>query len=110
VPCRAELGELQKLEEKYRARGLIVLPFNSSDDPALIRAFLAERQISLPSVADTSSAAREIFSKKYQVASSSAMPLNYVIDREGRVADAWYGYRKGDARGERALRRLGIAD
>jgi outer membrane lipoprotein-sorting protein/peroxiredoxin len=111
VPCRSELETLQKLDERYAARGLIVLPFNSSDDGASIRRFFAARRISLSSVSDTTAAAREVFAKRYQVASAqSAMPLNYIIDREGRVADAWYGYRKGDGRGEKVLWKLGIIE
>lgn len=107
VPCRHELPHLQKIQDKYRADDVVVLGFNCADDAALAGEFLRRAAIGYPNVADTSSAARDVFHRKYQtIRGQSAMPLNYLIDREGRVAAAWYGYKKGDSRGEKLLRRL----
>jgi peroxiredoxin len=36
----------------------------------------------------------------------SAVPMTYVIGRDGKVVDAWYGYEKG--RAEKALKKLGL--
>jgi hypothetical protein len=36
------------------------------------------------------------------------VPLNYVIDREGKVVDAWYGYEKGHKRALAALEKAGF--
>lgn len=109
VPCRAELEHLQKLQNRHAGDGLLVLGFNCSDDSSLARRFLREKGIVLPNVVDTTAAAREVFESKYQVAGTqSAVPLNYIINRDGTVAGGWYGYRKGDGRGERILRRLGM--
>ncbi len=38
----------------------------------------------------------------------SGVPLNYIIDREGRVAAAWYGYSKKNRRGMKVLEKLGV--
>jgi peroxiredoxin/outer membrane lipoprotein-sorting protein len=109
VPCRAELEHLQKIQDRLAGDGLLVLGFNCSDDSPLARRFLHEKGIGFPNVADTTAAAREVFQGKYQVAGAqSAVPLNYIIDRDGTVAGGWYGYRKGDGRGEKILRRLGV--
>ena len=109
VPCRAELEHLGMLHTKYEEDGLLVLGFNCSDDCVLVREFLRQKEIAFPNVADTTAAARVVFQGKYQiVGSQSAVPLNYIIDRTGKVAAGWYGYRKGDGRGEKMLKKLGI--
>jgi peroxiredoxin len=36
----------------------------------------------------------------------SAVPMTYLIDREGKVVEAWYDYRQGQA--EKALKKLGF--
>ncbi len=39
---------------------------------------------------------------------SQTVPLSYIIDREGKVVDAWYGYEKGHKRAITALEKSGI--
>jgi len=108
APCRKELVRLQKLHNKYAGMGLVVLGFNCSDDSSLARRFLAEKSIGFANIVDTTAAARDVFHEKYQTDGQSAVPLNYIIDTRGRVADGWYGYGGKDDRGEKALRKLGI--
>jgi len=111
IPCRKELEHLARLQEKYAGAGLVVLGFNCSDNDVLARRFLREKAIGFPNIADTTAAAREVFYKKYQISGGqSAVPLNYIIDRQGRVVGGWYGYQKGDDRGERILRRHLLAE
>jgi hypothetical protein len=38
------------------------------------------------------------------------VPLNYILDREGKVADAWYGGKETFARAMKLLQKLGIAE
>ena len=38
----------------------------------------------------------------------SGVPMNYIIDRDGKVVDAWYGYEKGHPRAKAALEKAGI--
>jgi peroxiredoxin/outer membrane lipoprotein-sorting protein len=109
IPCRKELRELQKLYDKHAKDGLVVLGFDCSDDRVLAAEFLREQGLRFPSIADTTAAAREVFYEKYQVSKGQgAVPLNYIIDRQGRVVAGWYGYARGDSRGTEILRRLGI--
>jgi outer membrane lipoprotein-sorting protein/peroxiredoxin len=109
VPCRSELRRLQKLHVKHAGDGLLIVGLNCSDAAPLATEFLRKQAIVFPNIADTTAAAREVFYGRYQTAKGqSALPLNYIIDREGKVAGGWYGYRKGDDRGEAILRRLGL--
>jgi hypothetical protein len=51
-----------------------------------------------------------VFLGKYQtITGFSAVPLNYLIDPEGKVVDAWYGYDSSEvSRFEDALRKVGL--
>ncbi len=109
LPCRKELPHLQGLQDKYAGEGLVVLGFNFADGREPAEEFLREESIRFPNVVDTTAAAREVFHGKYRTATGlSALPLNYIIDIRGRIADGWYGYEKGSDRGEETLRRLGL--
>jgi len=111
IPCRRELPHLQKLQDKHRPDGLVVLGFNCADDLGPAAEFLREAAITFPTVVDTSAAAQEIFYRAYQNArGQSALPLNYLIDRRGAVVVGWYGYKKGVSPGERMLRDLIAGD
>jgi peroxiredoxin len=35
-------------------------------------------------------------------------PLNYIIDRQGKIVDAWYGYEEGHTRALAALKKAGL--
>jgi hypothetical protein len=93
---------LQELQERH-ADDLVVLGFNCSDDSLIARRLLAELEVSYRTVLDASDEARAA-AAGYRM---SGVPLNYVIDREGRVADAWYGGGQ-ERRGVSALARLGL--
>lgn len=41
-------------------------------------------------------------------ASLTAVPLSYIIDRDGKIVQGWYDYHKGDDRGLRVLEKLGV--
>ncbi len=51
VPCRAELGELQKLHENLKNRtDVVVTSFNVDEDPAKATKFMAEHKFTFPVV------------------------------------------------------------
>ena len=109
-PCREEIPYLSELCRRYVGRDLVIIGFNSTDDAALAAEHARKRAFKFPVIIDPSPAGQAVSFEKYQtVKGMSAVPLNYIIDREGRVVDAWYGYRSGDDRGLRNLRRLGVA-
>jgi peroxiredoxin len=38
----------------------------------------------------------------------SGVPLNYIIDRQGKIVEAWYGYEQGHKRALAALEKSGL--
>ncbi|MFC1603697.1 redoxin domain-containing protein [Planctomycetota bacterium] len=103
-PCLKEMPYLSNLYGTYQDKGLVVLGFNCTDEKERALDVLRENSADFPNIVDASSDAKRI-SHEYQL---SGVPLNYIIDRQGKVAAAWYGYKEGDKRGVQILEKLGI--
>jgi hypothetical protein len=71
---------LQHVYEDYKKRGVVILGFNSADDPKIARKFLREKRINFPNILDSSRAAQDVAARTYK---GSGVPLNYIIDRDG---------------------------
>ncbi len=96
---------LQKLHETLKDKGLTILGFNPSDDKNIALEFLKENKATFPTIIDSSDAAVKTSIRDYR---QSGVPLNYIIDKEGKVVDAWYGYEKGHPRAKAALKKAGL--
>ena len=96
---------LQELHEQYRDKGLVILGFNCSDDKKIALEFFHENSATFPTILDSSEAATKVSFDGYKM---SGVPLNYIIDREGKVVDTWYGYEEGHARARAALKKAGL--
>lgn len=96
---------LQHVHDTLAARGLCVLGFNCTDDAAIAKDLMRKQGVCYPTILDGSDRAQSVFFTGYR---GSGVPLNYVVDREGKVAAAWYGWSANDPRLERVLRDLGI--
>ena len=88
------MGHLQELYAKYRDKGLVVLGVNTADVEEIAAKLLEENGVSFPNILDTTTEAQHAL-REYETAAMSAVPMTYLIDREGKVMDAWYGYNKG---------------
>jgi len=100
--CRQEWPHLQTLYEAHKDSGLVVLGLNCTDDEHILRAFLRENPVTFPIIHDGSPTARRVVLDGY-ANKTAAAPMNCIIDREGRIVDAWLGY---DGNHQRALAAL----
>lgn len=98
------MRHLQKLHENYRDKGLVILGFNYSDKKKIALEFLHENGATFPTILD-SDTGRTVAYSNYKC---SAVPLNYVIDRQSKVVDAWYGYEEGHPGVLSALKKAGL--
>lgn len=96
---------LQELHEQYKDKGLVILGFNSADDKKIALEFLAENRATFPTILDASDAAVKTNFQDYR---ASGVPVNYIIDRDGKIVDAWYGYEQGHGRAKAALAKAGL--
>ncbi|UCE48912.1 MAG: TlpA family protein disulfide reductase [Phycisphaerales bacterium] len=95
---------LQKRYEEFEDKGVVVLGFNSSDDKQIALDFMRANGATFPNVLDNSYKAVKLMLDDYR---SSGVPLNYIIDRQGRVVEAWYGYEEGHEQAIAALKKAG---
>jgi thiol-disulfide isomerase/thioredoxin len=83
-PCRAEIPDLVKLQEKYRD-GLQIIGISQDEAPVdVVRRFAAEHHVNYPVVMSTPEI-EKLFP------GISALPTSFIIDRESRVVQKHVG-------------------
>ena len=87
-PCRQEMPHLNKLYEKYKASGFVLLGVNVDDDSAQAVGVATKLGVTFPVLPD----ADKRVSRQYDL---SAMPSTVLIDRDGKVRFVHRGYREG---------------
>ena len=84
----------------------MVLGVNTSADRKIALDYLKANKVTFPNVLDGSDAANRAMMQYETLGGMCAVPMTYLIDREGKVVEAWYDYRQGQA--EKALKKLGF--
>ena len=91
---------LQRLHEEYKRKDVVILGFNCADAREFALGFLKEKGVTFPNVVDSSPEARDVYGRGYR---GSAVPLNFILDRKGRVVAAFAGYSADDPQGPDAI-------
>ena len=100
------MRHLQNIHEQFGDRSVAVIGINMADDRDIAVRFLEENAVTFPNALDTSMEARNMLDAYDSVGGLSAVPMNAVIDREGKIAAIWYG--SGHEKGFEALTKLGV--
>lgn len=87
-PCRVEMPHLNRLHDKYRAAGLVLLGVNVDEDPRAAAGVAAKLGVQFPVLLDTDKAVSRLYDL-------NSMPSTVLIDRDGRVRHVHRGYRDG---------------
>jgi peroxiredoxin len=74
----------------------VVLGVNTADVKEAVVEILEQNRVEFPNILDTTLEAQMTL-MKYETVGASAVPMTYLIDREGKVMNAWYGYDKKKA-------------
>ncbi len=83
-PCRAEIGQLQKVYDQTRDLGVAFLGIDVRDnDIDAPRDFVKDRNVTFPSIYDPAMRTMIAFGGKYP---TTVIPSTVVLDREHRVA------------------------
>lgn len=99
-PCRVEMPHLNRLHDKYKAGGFMVLGVNIDDDPRHGAATAARWGLRFPVLLD----AEKTVTRTYDL---GAMPSTVLVDRDGRIRYLHRGYRDGmEVEYERQIREL----
>jgi peroxiredoxin/outer membrane lipoprotein-sorting protein len=99
-PCRIEMPRVEKLYQELKPKGLVVFGVNFAEDPATVKAFLAQNPYTIPILLDT----------KGEVGTSygaDAIPTLVVIGKDGKVSSYFQGVREEEVLRE-ALAKAGI--
>jgi len=87
-PCRQEMPHLDRLYQKYKSSGFVLLGVNVDDDARKAADVAAKLGVTFPMLLDTDKAV----SKLYDL---STMPSTVIIDRDGKVRYFHRGYLAG---------------
>jgi peroxiredoxin len=94
------------LYEKYKDKGLVVVGVNTADARDIALEYLKANKVTFPNVLESSDAANRAMMQYETLGGMSAVPMTYLIDRDGKVVEACYDYRQDQA--EKALKKLGF--
>jgi cytochrome c biogenesis protein CcmG/thiol:disulfide interchange protein DsbE len=83
-PCIDEMPSLNRLAERYSAKGLQVVAVSLDEDPDAYRAFLAKNKIAFLTVRNPS----RVVSEEY---GTFKLPESYIISRDGRLLNKIIG-------------------
>ena len=87
-PCRQEMPQLNRLYEKYKGSGFVLLGVNVDDDVSKAAEVASKLGVTFPVLLDTDKSV----SKLYDL---STMPSTVIIDRDGKVRYVHRGYLTG---------------
>jgi peroxiredoxin len=87
-PCRQEMPQLDRLYQKYKSSGFVLLGVNVDDDTHKAADVAGKLGVTFPVLLDTDKAV----SKLYDL---STMPSTVLIDRDGKVRYVHRGYLTG---------------
>jgi glutathione peroxidase-family protein len=92
-PCRQEMPELVKMNDEYKARGLVVLglatTYNERNDQEHVKDFIRAQNINYRIVWDDGTMAAPLV---HLVSGQSVIPQSFVISRDGRIVKHFQGY------------------
>lgn len=113
-PCLASLPHTQKVAATTKAQGVVVLAACTSDTRARFDTWMKEEAAKYPDLIFTNDPhGRDTPATFEQRASAKlygvrGIPAQFVIGRDGKVAELLTGYGEGDTRLEMALAKLGV--
>lgn len=84
-PCRHELPALNALREEYKEQGFEIIGISVDSEADNAKAFIEQRPVSYPVALD------QDFKTAKQYA-AQAMPMSYIVDRDGKVQAVFAGF------------------
>jgi peroxiredoxin len=87
-PCRQEMPHLNKLYDKYRDSGFVLLGVNIDDNASKATDLATKLGLRFPVLLDTDKTVTRLYDM-------GSMPATVLIDREGKVRHLHRGYREG---------------
>jgi peroxiredoxin len=100
APCRQEMPHLERIHQKYKPAGFVLLGVSVDDDPRNAVSVAQKLGVTFPILLDTDKQVSRAFDVR-------TMPSTVLLDRDGTVRFAHRGYRDGyEATYEQQVREL----
>jgi len=84
-PCKASFPAMEELQQKYGAKGLVILAVNLDDKQSEMEDFLKKHPVTFPVVRDAAK-------KLVAAACIASMPTSFLLDGEGKVRAVHNGF------------------
>ncbi len=88
-PCRFEMPSMEKLYQRFKAKGLVVVAVNLQEDRDSAKRFVEEHELSFPVLLDTTGRIGATYGAR-------SIPTTYLVDRAGFVLAGTIGTREWD--------------
>lgn len=85
-PCRKEMPEMEKLNEKFKNKNFVMLAVSVGEDNKTVKNFLSKNRYTFPIFTDNK---RDIETKY----STGSIPTTYIIDKNGNILAQFIGAR-----------------
>ena len=89
VPCRREMPAMEQLHREYRGRGLAILAVDFRESKAQVKSFMDELRLTFPALLDAKGEVTFDYSAR-------ALPVTYLVDRDGKILWKTNGRRAWD--------------
>jgi peroxiredoxin len=89
APCREEMPALDRLQQKYKQKGLTVIGIAIDSDQTVVKQFLNTAKIHFPILHDPTMTTHDT----YKVFS---YPTTFLVDRKGIIRQYWLGSQEWD--------------
>lgn len=89
-PCRVEMPAMERLSQRYRDKGLVVLAVALHENPKSVRDFMQELKLTFPAVVDADGAVGYMYGVR-------PIPATYLVARNGQILWRAFGARDWDS-------------
>jgi len=88
-PCRGEMPSMERLYQKLKAKGLVILAVDLQEEAKTVQKFVKEKKITFPILLDTDGRVGTTYGAR-------SIPTSYIIGRDGSALGGIVGGREWD--------------
>jgi thiol-disulfide isomerase/thioredoxin len=89
-PCRAEMPSMERLHQKLKGKGLVILAVDLQEDPQSVQKFVDQYKLSFPVVLDADGRVGATYGAR-------SIPTTYIIGRDGSALGGTIGGHEWDS-------------